>query len=551
MPLLIAINFKNMKKQILVLFIILTNLCLLNAQPSIQWQKSFGGSQGDGAYSICQAIDGGYVVAGYTGSNDSDVTVNHGNLDYWILKLNNTGSIEWQKSLGGTDKDFPYSIQQTADGGYIVAGQSISDDIDITGNHGQEDYWIVKLNSTGSIQWQKSLGGSNNDYAYSIIQTMSGGFIVAGTIKSTDGDISFHHGTIAIQYDYWIVNLDSLGTILWEKSLGGSSNDLAQCIIQTADSGFVIAGRSSSIDGEVTAHNGTTQYSDFWIVKLNNSGNIQWQKSLGGTLDDGAYSIQQTLDGGFIVGGNSTSSDGDVSLHYGSFVSNDIWIIKIDSVGNLQWEKTLGGTGTDMLNVIQQTNDGEYILAGYTSSDDGDLAGLRGRGIDYDYWIIKLSNTGNIHWQKLMGGTKDDIAECVKQTNDNGFIISGSSASNNGDLTKNNGKTDFWIVKLSSLVNVNEIPNSLLSFEISPNPFSMKTNISIKKSLTNDVRIEIYSIEGRIINTFNNLKLSYGANQFSWDGTSKDGVKVENGIYFITVFSVNVYETKKVVVLND
>ena len=140
MPFLIAINFKTMKKQILVLLIILTNLCLLKAQPSIQWQKSFGGSQGDGAYSICQAFDGGYVVAGYTGSNDSDVTVNHGNLDYWILKLNNTGSIEWQKSLGGTDKDFPYSIQQTADGGYIVAGQSISDDIDITGNHGQKDY---------------------------------------------------------------------------------------------------------------------------------------------------------------------------------------------------------------------------------------------------------------------------------------------------------------------------------------------------------------------------------------------------------------------------
>ena len=540
-----------MKKSVIVILFFLTNLLILNAQPSIQWQKSFGGSQSDGAFSICQTTDGGYVVAGYTESNDSDIAVFHGNQDYWILKLNNTGSIEWQKSLGGTDKDFSFSIQQTSDGGYIVAGQSISDDIDISGNHGQEDYWIVKLNSSGNIQWQKSLGGSNNDYAYSIIQTMSGGYIVAGTTKSTDGDISFHHGTIAIQYDYWVVNLDSAGTILWEKTLGGGSNDLAECVIQTTDSGFVIAGRSSSNDGEVTNHHGTTQYSDLWIVKLNNSGNLQWQKSLGGSLNDGAYSIQQTLDGGFIAGGTSTSSDGDVTLHYGSFVDNDIWIVKIDSVGNLIWEKTLGGTGTDWLHYIQQTNDGEYILAGYTGSDDGDLMGLRGRGIDYDFWIVKLSNIGNMQWQKVMGGTKDDIARCVKQTNDNGFIVSGSSSSSNGDLTKNNGKSDFWIVKLSSLVNVNETPNSILSLEISPNPFSNKTIFSVKNSFSNDDRIEIHSLDGRIVNIFNNLKLSYGANQFSWDGTSNDGSKVENGIYFITVYRDNIYETKKVVVLND
>ena len=143
-----------MKKSVIVILFFLTNLLIINAQPSIQWQKSFGGSQSDGAYSICQTTDGGYVVAGYTESNDSDIAVFHGNQDYWILKLNNAGSIEWQKSLGGTDKDFSYSVQQTTDGGYIVAGQSISDDIDISGNHGQEDYWIVKLKSSGNIQWQ-------------------------------------------------------------------------------------------------------------------------------------------------------------------------------------------------------------------------------------------------------------------------------------------------------------------------------------------------------------------------------------------------------------
>ena len=523
-----------MKKHLL-LFIIILKSYLLSAQPSIQWQKSLGGSGRDFAPTIEKTLDGGYIIAGITESNDSDVTGYRGNADYWIVKINNSGSIEWKKTLGGTDKDYPYSIQQTSDEGYIVAGYSISDDIDITGNHGQEDYWIAKLNNAGVLEWQKSLGGSNNDIAYSIQQTSSGGYIVAGSTKSTDGDITFHHGSISIQNDFWIVNLDSTGGIIWEKSLGGGSSDIAYSVKQTTDGGFIVAGNSNSTDGDVTGNHGTSGNSDFWIVKLNSSGIIQWQKALGGDLGDFAASIQQTSDGGYIVAGNSFSSNGDVTLHYGSFVDYDYWIVKLDSTGILMWQKTFGGTSTDMATSIRQTTDGGYIVAGYTNSDDWDLMGLHGITFDYDYWILKLSDSGVIQWQKVLGGTKDDVAFSVQETSDNGFIVSGNSRSNNRDVTGNNGESDFWIVKLSPLTGVNEIQTSILDFQISPNPFSIQTFISFQHLVSKNVEIEIHDLEGRIIKKFNADK-----NEILWDATNNWGSRVEDGIYFITVVTENI-----------
>jgi len=241
------------------------------------------------------------------------------------VKLDTVGGITWQKSLGGTGSDMALSIQQTSDGGYIVAGASASTDGDVTGNHGGTDCWIVKLNSEGTIVWQKSLGGTNFDYALSIQQTNEGGYIVSGYGLSNDGDVSGHHGTTSY-YDYWVVKLDNAGTIQWEKSLGGTKADLGYSIQQISDGGYIIAGYAKSNDGDITGHIGSTDSSDCWIVKLDNGGNIQWQKSLGGTWSDAASSIKQISDGGYIVCGSSKSNDGDVSGNHGS---SDFWIIKL------------------------------------------------------------------------------------------------------------------------------------------------------------------------------------------------------------------------------
>jgi hypothetical protein len=266
----------------------------------IEWQKSFGGRGGDEAHSIQQTTDGGFIVAGWSRSTDGDVSGNHGDYDYWVLKLASSGTIQWQKSLGGSGTAGPWRvlIQQTTDGGYIVVGYTTSTDGDVSGNHGGGDCWVVKLSASGEIQWQKALGGSGQDVGASIQQTTDGGYIVAGASSSNDGDVSGNHGS----GDCWVVKLSTSGTIQWQKSLGGSGQDIGHSIQQTTDGGYIVAGYSTSTDGDVSGNHGG---GDGWVVKLTPSGEIRWQKSLGGSGLLGGHSIQQTTDGGYIVVGYS------------------------------------------------------------------------------------------------------------------------------------------------------------------------------------------------------------------------------------------------------
>jgi len=448
------------KYTISFLFIVLVCMADCYAQPLIQWQKSLGGTLSDQPYSIQQTSEGGYIIAGSSVSSDGDVSLNHGGScvpgceDYFIVKTNHKGNIQWTKSLGGAGLDEAKSVQQTSDGGYIVAGNSFANDGDVTGHHGTtyySDIWVVKLNHSGEIEWRKSYGGSDGDYASRIIQTNDGGFIISGYALSTNYDLTTNNGS----FDYWILKISAFGTIEWQKSYGGTQSDQAHSIQQTADGGYVIAGISKSNDGDVTGHHGGSfDYdSDYWVVKLNSIGNLQWQKSLGGTDVDAAYSIQQTGDGGFIVAGTSLSNDGDVTGNHGSSSGlGDFWVVKLNNIGTIEWQKCLGGLSGDAAKSIQQTTDGGYIVGGATYSNEGDVTGYHG-GIDY--WIVKLDYTGTIQWQKTLGGTGADwTATSIQQTIDEGYVVAGYSASNDGDVTNNNGEDDFWIVKLSPAYNI-------------------------------------------------------------------------------------------------
>ncbi len=218
-----------------------------------------------------------------------------------------------------------------------------------------------------SILWEKSLGGSNNDEAYDIQNTNDGGYIVAGITYSIDGDVTVQKG----YGDYWLVKLDSSGEIQQQKSYGGSGEDIAKSVQQTSDSGYIICGWSASFDQDISNHIGLW---DIWVVKTDENGNIQWEKSLGGTDWEFSWSIQQTYDDGFIITGWSWSDDGDITVHYGSWLSSDIWIVKLDSSGNLEWQKTLGGSDTDRAPEVVQTSDSGYAVAGYSASDDIDVS---------------------------------------------------------------------------------------------------------------------------------------------------------------------------------
>ncbi|MBS1939311.1 MAG: T9SS type A sorting domain-containing protein [Bacteroidetes bacterium] len=355
----------------------------LNNTGSLQWQKCIGGTEQDFAHSIQQTSDGGFILVGSTQSNDGDVSGLHeganGGRDVWVVRLDNTGNIQWQKCLGGTGGEEAYSIQQTSDGGYVLGGYTNSNDGDVSGGHGGSDAWVVKLSAYGAIEWQKCMGGTGNDRATSVQQTTDGGYIVAGSTYSNDGDVSGNHGNS----DAWAVKIDAVGNIEWQRCLGGSYvEDLNYSVKQNIDGSFIMAGTTRSNDGDVSENHGVM---NGWIINLDALGNVQWQKCIGGSYLEGINSIELTSDGGTVVVGRASSNDGDVEGVQGG---DDFWVVKLSNSGALQWQKCLGGTGSDQGYSIQQTSDEGYILSGWTQSNDVDVSGNHG-GV-FDVWVVKL-----------------------------------------------------------------------------------------------------------------------------------------------------------------
>ncbi len=432
---------------------------VLLAQPPIKWQRTFGGTYFDVAHCIRPTTDGGYIIAGWTGSNNGDVTGFHGIADFWVIKLNALGELEWTKTLGGSDDDEAYAIRQTNDGGYIVAGFTQSDDGDVTGFHGEQDVWVVKLDKFGEIIWQKAIGGSGSDEAWCLELTLDGGCIVGGRSSSTDGDAEGNPGNYL---DLWVVKMNSAGEIEWQKSFGGSSEETATAIRQTSDGGYIIAGETLSSDGDIQEKNNNF---DFWVIKIRSTGDMEWQHLFGGTGLDIGSDIIETADG-YVGFGLAGSNNGDITEHKGIF---DYWVVKLKKTGELIWQKTIGGTNADYGRSFLIEDDGSFILAGTTKSKDGDVPYHNGIQV---MWVVKMSPTGQIIWQKTLGGTQGEACYSVQKTSDGGYILAGSAWSNDGDVTGVKGKSDVWIVKLGpEALGVGKAPHdAATALGIYPNP---------------------------------------------------------------------------------
>lgn len=344
----------------------------------IQWQRALGGTESDAMAAIQQTSDGGYICAGYTASNNGDVSGNHGLMDAWVVKLDHLGEVQWQKCLGGSGYELAYDVQQTADGGYLVSTQSTSSDGEVPINHGLADAWIVKLDAAGDITWQTSLGGSGYDYLYGILTMQDGRSVLAGGSTSNDGDVSGNHGG----YDFWVVELDAFGLITWQTMLGGSANELASGIAMADDGGILLAGYTLSNDGDVSGNHGE---SDLWVVKLNANGGLIWQQCFGGTLVENGRALSQTGDGGMVVLGYTDSEDGNVTGNHGG---SDAWMLKLNGAGELIWQMPLGGSAMEMGSDVHQTSDGGYILCNLSRSSDGDVSLNQGAE---DAWMVKLN----------------------------------------------------------------------------------------------------------------------------------------------------------------
>ncbi len=300
----------------------------LDGEGNVIWQKTYGGAAWDSASSIQQTTDRGYIVAGNTGSFSPAFQ------DAWVLKLDESGNVIWQKTYGGTAGDYAEFVQQTTDRGYIVTGSTRSFG---TGNW---DAWVLKLDENGNVIWQKTYGGTGDDDPSAIQQTTDGGYILAGNTRS------FGAGN----GDAWVVKLEADGDVIWQKTYGGTAWDGAIFAKETTGGGYIVVGGTESFGAGSQ---------DAWVLKLDESGNVIWQKTYGGPAADIGFSVRPTTDGGYVVAG-STSSFGTGA--------GDAWVLKLDENGNVTWQKTFGGPAYDYVYLIQQTTDGGYITAGTSSS---------------------------------------------------------------------------------------------------------------------------------------------------------------------------------------
>ena len=376
----------------LVLSILLVSVLFAQPQPpDTLWTRTFGGTLVDVGRSVQQTSDGGYIIAGYTSSYSA------GYSDVYLIKTDSSGNQQWSRNFGGIHTERGYSVDVTSDSGYIIAGYTSSY------GAGYSDFYSIKTDAAGNQQWSQTYGGNGTDDCNSVQQTSDGGYIVAGYTSS--------YG--AGNYDIYSIKTDSAGNQQWSRTFGGSDDDRGYGIQQTSDGGYIIAGYTSSYGAG---------YKDVLLIKYDAAGNQQWSQTYGGNTDDMGYCVQQTGDGGYIITG-STGSYGAGGL--------DVYLIKTDTVGNQQWSRTFGGSDWDEGNSVQQTDDDGYIITGYSKSFGA---------VYQDVYIIKTDAAGNQQWSQTFGGGNDDVGYSVQQTSDSGYIIVGACA----------GGWDVYLIRLES-----------------------------------------------------------------------------------------------------
>jgi len=382
--------------------------------PPIEWSRTFGGPHDEEAWSVQQTACGGFVIAGWTESFGA------GNSDFWLVKTDPEGNKKWSQTFGGPEWERARSVQQTACGGFIIAGSTGSFD------EGAPDFWpfdfrLVKTDPEGNKEWSRTFGGPYSEVASSVQQTACGGFIIAGYTAS------FGAGG----RDFWLVKTDPEGNKKWSRTFGGPHWDSAFSVQQTACGGFIIAGLTRSFG----AGRG-----DFWLVKTDPEGNKKWSRTFGGPHWDSAFSVQQTACGGFIIAGETQSFGvGD----------SDFWLVKTDPEGNKKWSQTFGGPAGDGALSVQQTADGGFVIAGYVARVRAARVGPLGMGVapiprHGCVWVVKTDAYGNLRWTQAVGTLeKCDIAHSVKQTACGGFIVAGVTRSFGA------GRGDMWLIKIA------------------------------------------------------------------------------------------------------
>lgn len=418
----------------------LTYTCQLSFGQIAFWNDFFGGSGFDVGMELIVRPDGSLVAAGEVYSTDGVAQANHSaDGDWHVFKYSTQGVTFWQLTLGGSGSEQLADMQETRDGGYILIGTTNSSDGDVSVNHGQMDIWVVKLDDLGNLLWEKTFGGRGNDRGFAVMETSEGDFLIGGTSGSLDGTMeSPHHGGL----DSWIARLNPEGELIWERHYGGSFNEKVNALVEVPGQGYLSVHATDSEDGDVEMSRGKN---DAWLVFINAFGDIQWQVALGGNDNDEIHEMLLDPQGNLLMVGTTFSTNGDIPHQYGK---GDIWVLKLDTLGRLLWSKTFGGSKADGGNSIVPTHDGGMLVGGVVRSRDGDIDQNNGY---YDAWAMKLDALGNKVWGRTFGFEGKDFFNSVYEIDKGGFLALGFSEQtpDGTQLPGHRGGTDIWICNFS------------------------------------------------------------------------------------------------------
>lgn len=427
-----------MKKIFLIgcIWIIMTMTNAVFGQHDMVWNRTLGGTELQSLLSVNQTKDGGFIMAGSTSSGN--LKNYHGKYDMWIVKMNSSKKVEWQKILGGSEDERATAVIQTSDGGYAVVGETKSSDGDVSNLKGIQDIWLLKLNAKGDIEWKKSIGGTLQEGANDIIESADGSLLIAGYTHSRNGDVSI--GTLSGR-KMWLVKVDITGEIIWNKTITSLDQGEAKSVLETSDFSIVIAGWGLKKTQETDKK--FNQYQKACVLKLNALGEIEWEKVFEGKGLDFVSDMIRTADGGYALACYSNS------LYDDSDPKNSKWngsVVKLNASGEIEWRNYIGGSKDDMIFSIVQTSDEGFMVAGYSTINLVKSIGHHGKE---DAWIVKINRSGIVEWQKLLGGSERDMATNIIRSGIDDYIVVGSTDSKNGDFEGQKGVASGFICKLS------------------------------------------------------------------------------------------------------
>ncbi len=479
-----------------LIFLFILSLCpsVFAGAPDTLWTRTYGGSDIEDGSSVQQTADGGFIIAGTTRS------IVEGSADVYLIRTDSNGDTLWTKTYGGYYEDWGFSVIQTRDNGFFITGSTYG--IDSVNN----DVYLIRTDSNGDTLWTKMYGGADLDDGFAAMQTSDSGFIIVGMTwpLGTDG------------LDVYLVRINQLGDTLWTRNYGGTSNEIGYSVQQTTDGGFIITGSTRSFGAGSR---------DVYLIRTNPNGDTLWTKTYGGIDNDEGFSVLQTGDGGFIVAGSTSSVGAGMS---------EVYLVRINQLGDTLWTRNYGGTSNDFGYSVQQTTDGGFIIAGVTESFGA------GKG---DFYFIKTDYKGDTLWTKTYGGTGEDWCSSISPTSDGGFIAVGATNSFGDTLS------DVYLIRLDkdstgiqedNQKNILNQNNFVVTGDFRNNILSIRYTIHH----SGPVKLSMYNISGQLVKTVFNEHKSRGeySEQIKTD-------KISSGVYYVTLEAGESRYTRKSVVV--